>query len=278
MPSAPELDAPVCVACGTQFPPAPAPPAACPICEDERQYVPHDAGQTWTTLRALREGHRGVVREELELTGIGAEPSIAIGQRALLVPTPAGNVMWDCTTLLDDVVEEEVRRRGGLTAIAISHPHYYSSMVEWARAFGCPVLLHAADRRWVMRPDPAVELWEGDRRDLGDGLTLLRLGGHFAGGTVLHWAGGCDGAGALLTGDIVQVIPDRTHVAFMYSYPNLIPLPAGTVAAMGAALAPWPFAQLYGAWFGMVVRERAKEVVERSIDRYPRALRGELAP
>ena len=25
---------------------------------------------------------------------------------------------------------------GGIAAIAISHPHYYTSMVEWSRAFG----------------------------------------------------------------------------------------------------------------------------------------------
>ena len=45
------------------------------------------------------------------------------------------------------------------------------------------------------------------------------------------WPGGAGGAGALLSGDIVQVIPDRAHVGFMYSYPNLIPLPAAAVAA-----------------------------------------------
>ena len=87
-----------------------------------------------------------------------------------------------------------------------------------------------------MRPDPVVELWEGEAKELGDGLTLIRCGGHFAGGTVLHWAAGADGRGALLSGDIVQVIPDRAHVGFMYSYPNLIPLPAAAVARIAAAL------------------------------------------
>jgi hypothetical protein len=37
-----------------------------------------------------------------------------------------------------------------------------------------------------MRPDDAIELWSGEARELCGGLTLLRLGGHFAGGTVLH--------------------------------------------------------------------------------------------
>ena len=82
---------------------------------------------------------------------------------------------------------------GGISAIAVSHPHFYSSMVEWSRAFGgVPIYLHAADRQWVMRPDKGIVFWEGETRALGDGLTLIRCGGHFDGGTVLHWAGGAE--------------------------------------------------------------------------------------
>lgn len=36
---------------------------------------------------------------------------------------------------------------------------------------------------------------------IAEGLNLIRCSGHFDGGTVLHWAGGADGNGALLTGD-----------------------------------------------------------------------------
>jgi hypothetical protein len=265
----------VCVTCGTQFAESAAPPPACPICDDPRQYVPEE-GQRWTTLDELRTDHRNVVRAEEELTGIGTEPSFAIGQRALLVPLGEGNLMWDCVTLIDDESAAEVERRGGLAAIAISHPHYYSGMVEWARAFGCPIHLHAADRRWIMRPDPAVEPWDGETKELGDGLTLIRGGGHFAGGTVLHWAGGAHGRGALLSGDIVQVIPDRGHVGFMYSYPNLIPLPESEVRGIVRALEPFPFETIYGAWWGRLVRGGGKEVVERSAERYARALGGQL--
>ena len=70
---------------------------------------------------------------------------------------------------------------------------------------------------------------------------------------MLHWAQGADGAGALLSGDILQVVADRRWVSFMRSYPNLIPLPASTVGEMVAALEPWPFQRLYGGWFGRVV-------------------------
>jgi glyoxylase-like metal-dependent hydrolase (beta-lactamase superfamily II) len=261
----------MCVTCGTQHTESDAPPARCAVCEDARQYVP-ESGQRWTTHEEARGAHANVIRDEGEYAAVGVEPKLGIGQRALLVPLGDRNVLWECVPLLDDDAAAEIERRGGLAAIAISHPHYYTTMVDWAHAFDCPVLLHADDREWIMRPDPSLELWEGETRDLGDGLTLIRCGGHFAGGTVLHDAR----AGALLSGDIVQVIPDRTHVGFMYSYPNLIPLPPGTVRAIEAALEPYEYDAIYGAWWDAVVRRDGKAVVARSAERYERAVRGEF--
>ena len=259
--------------CGTQHAPTAEPPAHCAICEDERQYVGWD-GQRWTTLDKLRDTHHADIREEEPgLTGLGCEPSFAIGQRALLVEAPGGNVLWDCISLLDDELVDAVRARGGLSAIAISHPHYYSSLVEWSHAFDAPVYLHAADREWVQRPDPAIVFWGEDSHELEPGLTLPRLGGHYAGGTVLHWGAGQEGRGVLLSGDIVQVVSDRRWVSFMYSYPNLIPLPAATVGGMVDMLEPYPFARIYGAWYGRVVDD-AKAAVERSAARYVAALEG----
>jgi glyoxylase-like metal-dependent hydrolase (beta-lactamase superfamily II) len=164
------------------------------------------------------------------------------------------------------------RQHGGISAIAISHPHYYSSMIEWSRAFDCPVLLHAADRQWVMRQDPAIEFWEGETKEIGHGLTLIRCGGHFDGGTVLHWPEGADGKGVVLSGDILQVVQDRRWVSFMYSYPNLIPLPASTVRRIVSAVESYEFDRIYGAWWGRVVFTDAKAAVKRSADRYVRAI------
>jgi len=262
----------ICLACGTQYPEADAPPAACPICTDPRQYVPPD-GQRWTTLDGLAAGQRNEIREEGGLVGIGTTPWFAIGQRALLVPFGDSNLLWDCVSLIDDATVAEVEHRGGLAGIAISHPHYYSSMVDWAHRFDCPIHLHAADAEWVMRPDPAVRHWEGEQQALGHGLTLIRGGGHFPGGTVLHRAAG---AGALLTGDIIQVIPDRSHVAFMWSYPNLVPLPDAEVQRIAAAVEPFPYDAIYGAWWQTVIPTDAKAIVRRSAARYTRALSGAL--
>ena len=197
-------------------------------------------------------------------------PHYAIGQRALLVRTPQGNVLWDCIALLDQATIDIVKGLGGLIGIAISHPHYYTTMVEWSRAFNVPVHLHAADQHWIMRPDPCITLWDGDSKELAPGLTLIRCGGHFAGGTVLHRPG------ELLSGDIVQVIPDRRFVSFMYSYPNLIPLPEASIRAIVDALEPYEFDTIHGAWWGRLVPRDGSGVVVRSAERYVRALRGEL--
>jgi glyoxylase-like metal-dependent hydrolase (beta-lactamase superfamily II) len=265
----------ICTTCGTQYAEGDQPPAACAICQDERQYV-KATGQQWTTLERLRLTNRNSLKyEETGLIGVGVEPHFAIGQRALFVRTPNANVLWDCLPLLDGAVVEAFRALGGLSAVAISHPHYYSSMVEWSRAFGgVPVYLHAADRRWVMRPDPAIVYWEGETRPLAEGLTLIRCGGHFDGGTVLHWAGGAGGRGALLTGDILQVVPDRKHVSFMYSYPNHVPLPAAAVRRIVQAVEPFEYDRVYGAFWDMVIASDGLAAVRRSAERYVRAVEG----
>lgn len=262
----------ICTTCGAQYDNGETPPTACVICEDERQFVGW-SGQQWTTLNELRQSHQTTVRlEELGLYGIGMEPLFAIGQRSLLITQPEGNILWDCIPLIDDGLVEMVEGIGGISAITISHPHYYTSMVEWAKAFDCPIYLHAADRQWVMRPDPAIEFWEDECKTINGGLTLIRCGGHFEGGTVLHWPAGAAGEGAILSGDILQVVQDRRWVSFMYSYPNLIPLPVSAVRGIVEAVEPFEFDRIYGAWWGKVVRQDAKTAVKRSAERYMAAI------
>lgn len=146
--------------------------------------------------------------------------------------------------------------------------HYYTTMVEWAERFDARVLLHEDDREWVMRPSEHIELWSGEHYRISDMLELIRLGGHFAGGTVRLWRNGADGRGALLAGDIIQVVSDRDWVSFMWSYPNFIPLPAAEVARIRNIVEPLTFDRLYGAWWDRVVVSDAKTKVLRSADRY----------
>jgi hypothetical protein len=252
-----------------QYPPSETPPDACPVCVDERQFVPV-SGQSWTTLERLRRGHSNKFRELAPgLMTIETVPAFGINQRAILARTPSGNVLWDCIALIDDATVELLKGLGGVTAIAISHPHYYTTMVEWSRALGgVPIHLHAADRQWVLRPDPAVQFWDGDTKSIGPGLTLVRLGGHFDGGTVLHWADWDGGRGVVLSGDVLQVVPSG-HVSFMWSYPNLIPLSAGKVRRIADILEPFAFDAVYGAFSGRnQIDANGKQVVAASVTRY----------
>ena len=261
---------PICTACGTEYPPAP-PPAVCAICADERQFVPPD-GQRWTILAGLAREHR-VEWTELEpgVHQLVVAPHFAIGQRALLIETPEGNILWDCIALLDAGAEARIAEMGGLAAIAISHPHYYTTHRVWAEAFGTPVWLHADDWHWVQRQHPCLRHWRGETMALGTGLTLIRAGGHFQGGTVLHRD---QGAGTLFSGDILQVTPDR-NVSVMRSYPNLIPVDAPTLRRVAAAVEPFRFDRIHGGFPGRTIPTGAKAAVARSVARYLAAIGAE---
>ena len=263
----------ICITCGVQYAQTPTPPEPCLICADYRQYVNHD-GQHWTTLDDLRRDHRSVF-ETLEpgLTCIVTEPKFAIGQRPMLVQTSKGNVLWDCNSFIDADTVAAIHELGGVEAIAISHPHFYDSMVEWSRALGdVPIHLPAADKEWVMRPDPNIVFWEGDTHALLNGITVIRCGGHFDGSSVLHWVDGAEGRGLLLTGDTIQVVADRRYVTFMSSYPNQIPMSAKKVTRIVDAVEPFAFDWIYGGWAGKVVNADAKNAVKRSAERYIRAI------
>jgi len=262
----------ICTTCGTQFPPADAAPKNCPICDDERQFVTQ-SGQSWTTQERLAITHvNGWHQYDAGIIGIGTQPRFAIGQRALLMRTAGGNVLWDCVSLLDGATVSLLKALGGLKAMAISHPHFYTTMTEWSRAFDVPVHVHAADREWIMRRDGQLELWEGDRLELLPDVTLIRAGGHFPGSSLLHWAKGAGGRGVVCASDTAFVAADRRHVSFMRSYPNLLPLPASNVKAIAAALAPLSFDMMFGNFFESVIETGAKQAVERSVERYLAAI------
>lgn len=263
----------ICTTCGVGYAPSEAAPDHCRICADERQYV-NANGQAWTTLQELRQGHSNDIRElEPGLFGVGSSPQIAIGQRALFVPQPGGGVLWDCTPLVTDEAVERIKALGGLRAIAISHPHFYATMVEWSEAFGgIPIHLHEASRQWVMHPGPQVDYWAGETLDLDQGITLIRGGGHFAGSTVLHWHDGAAGKGVLMTADTIMVVPDTRWMSFMYSYPNLIPLPAREVRRIAGAVWPFAFDRIYSGWWDRVCREDAKDRLAKSVERYVAAI------
>jgi hypothetical protein len=263
----------ICVTCGTQYAPNSKAPASCVICSDARQFVALD-GQRWTTLDELQESHTNVfTAEEPGVESIHTSPTFAIGEHGFLIQTRDGNVLWDCVSLIDQATTERIRRLEGIDAICISHPHYYTTMVEWSLTFNdAPIHIHEADRAWVQREHANVKFWSGPTLSLRDGLTLIHTPGHFDGYQVLHWKDGASGRGALFTGDQPQVCMDTKWLSFMYSYPNFIPLGAGAVKALMRTLEPWPFDRVYGAFPKRTVWSDAKQRLVASAERYLKSL------
>lgn len=260
----------LCVTCGVQYAPSRKPPGECVVCEDERQWVPYH-GQTWTTLDEMRDsGYKNIYREyEFGLTGIGTKPAFGIGQRALLIQTPYGNILWDCISYIDQETVAQVKTLGGIDAIAICHPHFYSSMLEWSYAFGkVPIYIHQADRKWVMSQDPTINFFDASEIELFPGITVIHCGGHFDGSTVLHWAEGAEGRGVLMSGDTLQVAADRKHVSFLYSYPNMIPLSPVKVRDIAGTVLRYKFDRVYGIHWNSIIEYGGESAISRSVDRY----------
>ena len=198
----------ICSTCGTSYPDTAEPPSHCPICEDERQFV-SSGGQAWTTRQKLAGGHVNTWRQletsRSKFTPVHISASVSARYCCRQIKATCCGTVLPCWT---NSTEALIRGLGGLRAIAISHPHYYTCMQDWARRFDCPVHLHAADSEWIMRPDPGLRHWHGETLDIVQGVTLIRTRRPLPGGTVLHWADAAEGRGAILSGDIVQVAAD----------------------------------------------------------------------
>ncbi|KAJ4390200.1 hypothetical protein N0V85_007460 [Neurospora sp. IMI 360204] len=305
----------ICTACGTQHPTTDRSSLkTCFICDDPRQFVP-PSGQSFTTLSNLRssispkyknefhpykysspqekfessksssqkdeENGEATIdeRKQAELISIVTTPKFGIGQRAILVKTPSGkNVLWDCVAFLDDETVSKIKQLGGVDAIVISHPHFYTTHLEWARAFDdCPVYLAADDKRWRARVDDAVqrEITEEETRitnkkgeDLG--VVAVKLGGHFPGSLVLH----IPHSGRLLTADTIFTTPsglsnwevnalgeprsrpkDTNSYSFMWSIPNMIPLSADEIARMWGIWKKYDFKSTHGLFLGQDIED-----------------------
>jgi|GEM_PF-41007 len=259
----------VCTNCGLAYPPSSRVPDFCPICEDERVTKPQT--QRWISPDELAQTHACEVRtcESGRLSSISVTPSFAIGQRAMLVEQSDGCILWDCLSMVDGNAVDYINARGGLKAIALSHPHFYGAISAWSEAFcGAPVYIHEADREWVVDEPRAIVYWSEDTREIAPGVTLVRCAGHFDGGAVMHVADAATGRGALLTGDTIMVAQYGCGVSFMRSYPTYIPLSAPQVRHIRSVLAPFSFAALYGAWWDRLIETDGDVIVSRTAQKY----------
>lgn len=264
----------LCVTCAVEREATPTPGDLCPLCDDERQYIPR-GGQQWTTLRELETAGQSIRLIELEPTLIAlcTEPSIGIGQQSLLAKTEGGNLLWDPPGYLDETSVAGVLSHGPLAAIAASHPHMFGTQVEWSHATGAAILVNSADASWLQREDPAIQFWS-NRYDVVPGITLHQIGGHFPGSAVAVHDNGAEGRGVLLAGDTIMVNPDGT-ASFMRSYHNRIPLSGAVVQRVADTVAQLRFDRLYNN-FGMRIDADASTVVRKSADRHIAWVRGDF--
>jgi uncharacterized Zn-finger protein len=261
-----EVNQIICSTCGTYFRVETA-PAVCTICADERQYVP-EAGQSWISPAGLHREH-GIKINQLKenLYEIEVIPSFAIGQRALLVLSENGNVLWDCIPMLDEPTIDFIRLKGGLNAIAMSHPHYYSNMNDWASEFNCPVYIHENDNEYIVQKGEHINLWKGDELAFWDGIKMILIGGHFAGSCILH-VPFLSNKGAILCGDTLFLSPSKKHFSVMRSYPNKIPLPLDEIKRIKKRLENIPMDTFYGYIKTQNLQAGVKEVFAESMNRY----------
>jgi glyoxylase-like metal-dependent hydrolase (beta-lactamase superfamily II) len=257
----------ICVTCGTQFAPGEVLSLLCPICNDDRQYI-NPNGQTWISAHELNKSHKVKITKINErLYSLKITPGFAIAQRAFLIISPGGNILWDCIPLVNTELIEFINSMGGLKAIAFSHPHYYSNMNNWAAIFDCPVYIHDFDGEWINYNSARIKLWDGDAKPLWDGIKIIHIGGHFPGSCVLHLPS-ANGSGTVFCGDTFYIAPSKRHIAVMHSYPNQILLTKDEFLAVFKRSAGLAFDALYGAFEQQNLTQNAHEIFTNSMKRY----------
>lgn len=256
----------ICATCGTQYP-MEYTGNTCHICEDDRQYVPLD-GQKWTNGFELHSNHSIKIKQlKPNLYEFVIEPTFAIGQRALLVVSDSGNILWDCIPLFDENVVRFVKEKGGLKAIAISHPHYYSNMGEWAEAFDCPIYLPESEKGFVVNPCHKIKYWDKETINFWEGIQLIKIGGHFPGSSILYIPE-LSPQGVILCGDTFNLALSMKHFSVMYSYPNRIPLPIKEIAKIKKKVEEIDFDEIYGFWPYQNLTTETKKILMDSLARY----------
>ena len=255
-----------CATCGTAYPINIA-PKTCITCLDERQWVPQE-GQKWVSHSKLLKTHSVKLnRIQENLYELTINPKFAIGQRAMLVLSEHGNILWDCIPLLDEMTIEFIKAKGGLRAIAFSHPHFYSNMNEWADVFDCPILIHKNDAEHIMVKGNHITLWEGNELELWDKMKLFLIGGHFAGSSLLH-VPHLSKKGSIICGDTLYLSPNKQHFSVVWSSPNRMPLPLKEMRRIQARLEHITFDAFYGYISTQNLTHKVKEVLKKSFEKY----------
>jgi hypothetical protein len=185
-----------------------ATPPSCPVCTDVRNALPDDG---WD-FRPLDEIARGREARWAEvrpgITGFWCEPQVGLGTSGWVIEADhpeQGRILvgWEGAGFYPDDALAELRRRGGLAALAASHVHGYGALFQLQDALDPPVMaVGVRDLEWTKAFRVTWPL--DDRHDFAPGLTAYRTGGHFDGHMVLHDAH----RGVLFCGDMLKAALD----------------------------------------------------------------------
>ncbi|TKX23442.1 hypothetical protein C1H76_4510 [Elsinoe australis] len=259
----PDEDLIICVACGTQYDVTYKQGLErCKICDDPRQFIP-PSGQQWTSLGREKGKHENKWEQDASddrIWHLYADPKLGIGERASLIKTPHGNIIWDCFAYLSQDLVDFVR---GCAALVISHPHFYTTHLVWAQLLHCPIYVHSADSEWLSRPCPPSlqrHLITSPTQEILPGVTAIQTGGHFPGSMVLHYDRHLFVADSIMTQPAAYTPEPRPEgmgaYSFMWSIPNMIPLGPEGVKAIWDAVKGVEFSETHGLMMGMDVRHR----------------------
>ncbi|BBN04693.1 hypothetical protein MPTK1_3g06910 [Marchantia polymorpha subsp. ruderalis] len=264
-----ETECKVCGHCGTMFGVGKA-RGDCVICTDDRQLGLLPWGQSWGTYSQLRRLEaplllRNAERDLVEISYTTKR------QRCFLILNPLGNILWGSTTFLDDAAIVTIKKLGGIRAIAVSHPHELFGYAKWAVTFQCPVYIHERDKNLVVHNTEFIETWDGEELALCSQIKLIRLGGHYDGGAILHWTNNGldqDGKGVILCADMLQVGEDGQTVSSMRSYHNFIPISESDVQRIIWKLLSVEYERLYASGNIRDLPVNAKVLTNLSLEKY----------
>ena len=215
-------------------------PPDCPVCTDVRNDLPEDG---WNFLPEARvaDTHSGTWRQVADdLWAFTTTPALGLGGTGWLIVRPQGNVAFEAAPYYSPDMLAKIRELGGIARLAASHPHGYGALFQLQRAFDPPVVaIHKDDLAYTKAL--RVTAPYDDRMELLPGMTLHRVGGHYAGQAALHDAPG----GRLFCGDMFKIDQDAdgrsTHVSSHKAFHKDIPLTHGELQNYRDVIAPLAF-------------------------------------
>lgn len=269
----------------------------CFICLDPRQAVP-ESGQKWTKIsnwltNSSRLQCNLVPQDNFDpgLFRVMAKDytnMVGIGQTPWLILTEKGIVIWDCSAYFTVDLFNSIKQLSSLyqvpiVAIAISHPHFYTTSLTWAKALQTKLYISNLDKRWYQRDHDSkhINFFKSSQIEIIPGITMIRCGGHFDGSCVLHWdrkiakcpkglGTGKKETGVIFCSDTFAPASDRKQITFMWSYPNFIPLPPKDIVQIWKSVQQFEFDDILGAWPGKYIYGDARQKVLKSAKNFVR--------